>query len=216
MSWLAQRVLPSTQSQSHCVSPCICLCDSGLLLRTGTVDRHHPDWRKLNRYFAWDPTPAQAQQSAAVLRELRERERAARERGATSVWDEVVNMALTSSEPTRMKEDGHVEAIESISTLTPNGIAQDIDFGVDLSQPFEFDWIDHDFTNFCGANSFIGRLDYILPDRTTLRVARVAPMPQFEQAIMATGWPCVGHPSDHVSLLYDLAPPLAPQREAPR
>ena len=57
-------------------------------------------------------------------------------------------------------------------------------FGVDLVQPFEFDWVDHSFTNFCGADSFIGRLDYILPDRRSLRVASVAPMPGVEEAAM--------------------------------
>ena len=138
-----------------------------------------------------------------MLRELRRRENAARERGVASIWDEAVEEAL--HQPTPMTEDGSVDRIHSTSSLTQD-CAQGIQFGVDLSQPFDFEWVDHNFTNFCGANSFIGRLDYILPDCATLRVARVAPMPQWEQATMATGWPCVGHPSDHVSLLYDLVP----------
>lgn len=171
---------------------------TGLLLRDGLVDRNHLDWRRLNCYFAWNPTPDQERQSAVVLRELRAREKAARECGVTSVWDSAVELALSQS--MQIEHDEHTETTESTDT------SQTPPFGIDLSQPFEFDWVDHDFTNFCG-DAFVGRLDYILPDRSTLCVARVAPMPQFAHAAMATGWPCPGHPSDHVSLLYDLVPP---------
>ena len=158
-------------------------------MRTGQVTSQHPDWSRLNRYFAWDPPPAQNQQMCALLRDLRSRERAARECGVTNVWDDVVELAFSQS-----RQEGHDRPTETIECAL-SSVHTDADhvppFGVDLSQPFDFDWVDHDFTNYCGAESFIGRLDYILPD-STLRVARVAPMPQFAQAAMAIGWPCVG------------------------
>jgi hypothetical protein len=172
---------------------CICGRNAnsiGLLLRTGRVNSQHPDWSRLNRYFVWDPTPAQDQQTRALLRDLRSRERAARVCGVTNVWDAAVELVLRQS-----RQEGHDRPTETVECTLSSGHT-DADsvppFGVNLSQPFDFDWVDHDFTNYCGAESFIGRLDYILPDSAMLRVARVAPMPQFAQAAMGIGWPCVG------------------------
>lgn len=186
---------------------------TGVLLRAGRLNRQHPDWSRLNRFFAWEPTPAQTQQADAVLRDLRLRERVARECGVTSVWDDAVELALHQS--SRAGREGLIETIDCTMVSAQADADHVPPYGVDLSQPFDFDWVDHDFTNYCGADSFIGRLDYILPESTTLRVARTAPMPQFEQAALATGWPCVGHPSDHVSLLYDLTTTPHPASRGP-
>jgi mRNA deadenylase 3'-5' endonuclease subunit Ccr4 len=160
-----------------------------------------------------------------VLGALRARERVARELGDVGVWDERVEQALRQQaqqqrQPEEQQQQQQQGRGVQLSTTTEaameTGLAE-VEaaeaFGVDLVQPFEFDWVDHSFTNFCGADSFIGRLDYILPDRRSLRVASVAPMPGLEEAAMATGWPCAGHPSDHVSLLYDLVPAAVERKD---
>lgn len=153
-----------------------------------------------------------------MLRELRAREKLARELTIDSVWHATVEhaLALQQQDAASVGSYAEVEAgssaiVEQEQMMEQQQMEEDDDeeaceFGVDLTQPFDFDWVDHSFTTFCGADAFIGRLDYILPDRRSLRVARAAPMPESEQAALATGWPCVGHPSDHVSLLYDLVP----------